>query len=117
MGREVLTSYPEPDFPSLGTGMCCFSSALAVCGSYTSKISLFLIRTHIYGKLSQVETPEKLVLGKLRTFASSYWNMQVSNQLGESNTLIQRPSAGLAVPSLEFGPCPFFFFHFTVLEM
>lgn len=44
--------------------MCCFSSALAVCGSYTSKTTLFLIRTHIFGKLSQAETPEELILGK-----------------------------------------------------
>lgn len=82
MGREALPSYPEPDFPSLGTGMCCFSSALAVSGSYSSKATLLLIWTHIYGKLSQAETLEELMLGELRTFASSYWNMQVSNQSG-----------------------------------
>lgn len=80
MGREALPSDAEPDFPSLGTGMCCFSSALADCGSYTSKATLFLFRTRTYGKLSQAETLEEGVLGKLRTFASSYWNMQVSDQ-------------------------------------
>lgn len=80
MGREALPPDAEPDFPSLGTGMCCFSSALAVCGSYTSKATLLLFRTCTYGKLSQVETLEEVVLGKLRTFASSYWNMQVPDQ-------------------------------------
>ena len=61
--------------------MCCFSSVLAFCGSNASKGTLFLIRSHVYGKLSQAQTVEELVLGKLRAFASSYWNMQVSNQL------------------------------------
>lgn len=81
VGREAPPSYPGPDFPSSGAGVCCFSSALAVCSSYASKATLFLIRPHIYGKLSQAQTLEELVLGKLRAFASSYWNMHVSNQL------------------------------------
>ncbi|PKU37782.1 hypothetical protein llap_11915 [Limosa lapponica baueri] len=33
VGREAPPSYPGPDFPSSGAGVCCFSSALAACGS------------------------------------------------------------------------------------
>lgn len=104
MGREFPPSYPSyPDFPSLGTGTSCFSSALADCGSYTSKATLSLIRTHIYGKLSQAEPPEELVniCVQLLEYASF-------RPARGSPALIQGPSAGLALPSLEFGPCPFF---------
>lgn len=40
------------------------------------KQTLFLIRPHVYEKPAQPQTLELLVLGKLRTFASSYRNMR-----------------------------------------
>lgn len=49
---------------------------------------------------SQAETPEVLVLGKLKISAPSNWNMQISDPCVESSTLIQGTSAGLAMPSL-----------------
>lgn len=69
MQREAAPSRPNPDFPSSGAGVGCFSSALAARGSYTSKAPLLLIRPHVYGKLLQAQLLEKLLLGKLGTLA------------------------------------------------
>jgi len=106
-GRPHLRAANQTSHPR-ELACAAFSSALAVCGSYASKAPLFLIRPHIYGKLSEAQTLEELVLRKLRAFASSYWNLQVSNQLVGLQCTCTGAFSRISHVFLELGPHPFF---------